>query len=443
MDPAEGSTMSEVQMERTRIDRWFRRAAAGIAAACLVGPCLVAVPQLAGGAVARHGGVSLLTLVVTRNTVDDLSTQRTTTNTRQFSSIDVQPDTTPENVDLTWGSPAAPGHLQVVSATPIVPGESYDVYHEFSDGAGGGCGLGYAGGLGSVRVDQISFSSGVLRSFAAHVSCSGGMDSVWGSTDTTVAYGITPTTPGAGYYLYEGSGQITGFGNDSYLSYLGNLSDTTLNRPVVGMATTSDGGGYWMVAGDGGVFGYGDAPFYGSMGGQPLNLPIVGMAADAATGGYWMVASDGGIFAFNAPFYGSMGGRQLNRPIVGMAATPDGLGYWLVASDGGVFAYGDAAFHGSTGSITLNRPVVGMAGDAATGGYWFVASDGGIFAFDAPFLGSMGGMQLSAPIVGMAASSTGGYWLTGSDGAVYGFGAPTSGGLAGPGAPSDVVGLTS
>ena len=42
-----------------------------------------------------------------------------------------------------------------------------------------------------------------------------------------------------------------------------------------------------------------------------------------------VVASDGGIFAFgDAPFYGSMGGQPLNKPVVGMAATPTGHGYW-------------------------------------------------------------------------------------------------------------------
>ena len=43
------------------------------------------------------------------------------------------------------------------------------------------------------------------------------------------------------------------------------------------MQSTDDGGGYWFVASDGGIFAYGDAPFQGSMGGQPLNKPMVGM----------------------------------------------------------------------------------------------------------------------------------------------------------------------
>ena len=186
------------------------------------------------------------------------------------------------------------------------------------------------------------------------------------------------------------------------------------------------------MASDGGIFAFGDAPFYGSMGGQPLNQPIVGMAATPTGDGYWLVASDGGIFAFgDAPFYGSMGGQPLNQPIVGMAATPsgrgllagglrrrhlrlrrrpvlrvdgrpapqpahrghgrhpDGPGLLVVASDGGIFAFGDAPFDGSMGGQPLNQPIVGHgARPPADAGYWLVAADGGIFAFDAPFYGS-------------------------------------------------------
>jgi hypothetical protein len=297
-----------------------------IAGAMDVGAIVPAAPV---GATTPHGALSQLTLVNTRNVFTNLATPtggETSTHTQQFHSIIIQPDTGPKNVDLTWGSA---GSLQIASATPIVAGATYEITHpSFQDGAGGTCGELYPAGIGAAMVDQVSFSpTGTLLTFAARISCSGGADSIWASVTSTVAYDITPTTPGSGYYIYQGTGQITGFGNDHYLNYLGDLSNAALNRPVVGMATSTDGGGYWMVAGDGGVFSYGDAPFYGSMGGQQLNMPIVGMASDGSTGGYWMVASDGGIFSFNAPFHGSMGGQQLNKPIVGMAATPDGGGY--------------------------------------------------------------------------------------------------------------------
>ena len=128
------------------------------------------------------------------------------------------------------------------------------------------------------------------------------------------------------------------------------------------VAATPDGGGYWEVASDGGLFAFGDAPYFGSMGGQPLNKPIVGIAATPDGGGYWEVASDGGLFAFgDAPYFGSMGGQPLNKPIVGIAATPDGGGYWEVASDGGLFAFGDAPYFGSMGGQPLNKPIVGLA----------------------------------------------------------------------------------
>ncbi|HWE65956.1 MAG TPA: hypothetical protein VG298_04870 [Acidimicrobiales bacterium] len=261
----------------------------------------------------------------------------------------------------------------------------------------------------------------------------------------TAAFDLTPTTPGQGYYIYESDGTLSAFGNDSYLNYLGDLSTTNLNQPIVGMATTADGAGYWMVATDGGIFAFGDAAFHGSTGALRLNKPIVGMAATPDGGGYWLVASDGGIFAFgDAPFYGSTGGIHLNQPIVGMTPTADGKGYWLVASDGGIFSFGDAAFHGSTGALHLNQPIVGMAATPDGGGYWMVASDGGIFSFgDAPFYGSTGALQLNQPIVGMTPTPDGGgYTFTAADGGVFNFGdARFYGSLGGLGL-DDIVGIT-
>jgi hypothetical protein len=61
--------------------------------------------------------------------------------------------------------------------------------------------------------------------------------------------------------------------------------------------------------------------------------------ANAETLGTSILVTNTPLPAGNAPFYGSMGGQPLNKPIVGMAATPDGKGYWEVASDGGLFAF--------------------------------------------------------------------------------------------------------
>jgi len=307
-------------------------------------------------------------------------------------------------------------------------------------------GVGGASGTpGAVKVDQVAYTAGVptVLAFQFDFVCDfGGL----GSPEFvgTAAVNITPTTPGQGYYLFDSYGGLGGFGNDSYLNYLGDLTQLNLRAPVVAMATTPSGAGYWMTAGDGGVFSYGDARFYGSTGNLTLNQPVVGMAATHDGKGYWFVASDGGIFAYgDAGFYGSMGGSPLNKPIVGMAATADGKGYWLVASDGGVFSFGDAAFHGSAGNLPLVQPVVGMASTSDGKGYWLVASDGGVFAYgDAGFYGSTGNLQLTEPVVGMTtAPDNKGYWFTASDGGVFAFGsAPFDGSLGGQGY-TDIVGM--
>ena len=270
-----------------------------------------------------------------------------------------------------------------------------------------GCSPGIeANSQGAILVDQVSYvgaTPSVLAfqfDFVCDFGGAGGVSEFIG----TAAVNIAPTTPGQGYYLYGNDGSLTGFGNDSYLNYLGDLTQVPLNGPVVGMATTPDGAGYWMTAADGGVFSYGDAQFYGSTGNLTLNRPVVGMAATPDGKGYWFVAADGGIFSYgDAQFYGSMGGSPLNEPIVGMASTPDGRGYWLVAADGGVFAYGDARYLGSTGGTRLNAPIVGMLTVNNGSGYYLVAADGGVFAYgSATYFGSMGGRPLHMPVVGMA-----------------------------------------
>jgi hypothetical protein len=262
----------------------------------------------------------------------------------------------------------------------------------------------------------------------------------------TALSGLTISMTGLGsigYYQVNAQGAV-GYAGDA--AYYGDLSGTSLNKPIIGIAPTGDDGGYWLAASDGGVFNYGSAAFYGSAGALHLNKPIVGIAADSARGanGYWMVASDGGIFSYGgAQFYGSTGGMHLNQPIVGMATTLDGGGYWLVASDGGIFAYGDARFYGSTGGMHLNQPIVGMAPTPDNAGYWLVAADGGIFAFgDAQFYGSAGGMHLNQPIVDMAAMPDGGgYWFSAADGGLFNYGtAPFYGSGVGAGF-GQVVGM--
>jgi hypothetical protein len=137
-----------------------------------------------------------------------------------------------------------------------------------------------------------------------------------------------------------------------------------LNKPIIGIAATADGKGIWLVASDGGVFAYGDAPFYGSMGGQPLNQPITGIESDTAAGGYWLVAYDGGLFNFHAGYScGSLGGQGYSG-VVGMALNAPNLGYWLVTSDGSIFAlagFCDTPYYGDISGAHLDAPVVGVA----------------------------------------------------------------------------------
>jgi hypothetical protein len=290
-----------------------------------------------------------------------------------------------------------------------------------------------------LQLDQFDWTT-TLNSFAAQVYCSNAYITVVGSIALTAAN----TTPNQGYYLYDNYGDTYGFGNDSFLTYLGNPGFLNLNAPVVSMVPTPDGGGYWMTAGDGGVFAYGDAHFYGSTGNIHLAKPVVGMAATPDGKGYWFVASDGGVFSYgDAGFHGSTGNIHLAKPVVGMAATPDGKGYWLVAADGGIFAFGDAHFYGSAGNIHLAKPIVGMAATPDGKGYWFVASDGGVFSYgDAGFFGSAGNIRLTQPVTGMLPSPDGrGYALVADDGGLFCYGdAQFRGSLGGEGI-TGVVGM--
>ncbi len=346
--------------------------------------------------------------------------------------------------------PGPPMSVSIYTGATGVPLKIGQVYGSGATGSvtvtnTNNCGSDIVGDTATAIIDQLTTIGSEVTSAAVQFTCTaaaGPYLALYGA----LPYNAVPSTPHGGYYTYEANGAITSFGNDSYLSYLGDLSVSALNRPIVGMAQTHDGGGYWMVASDGGIFAYGDAGFYGSAGNLPLNKPIVGMAATPDGKGYWLVASDGGIFAYgDAGFYGSTGNIHLNSPVVGMAATPGGNGYWLVASDGGIFAYGDAGFYGSTGNIHLNKPVVGMTPTLDGMGYWFVATDGGIFAYgDATFRGSTGNIALAQPVVGMAITADGsGYWLTAADGGIFAFNAPYFGSLPSLGVSvTDVVGIS-
>jgi hypothetical protein len=166
--------------------------------------------------------------------------------------------------------------------------------------------------------------------------------------------GLAATPDGGGYRELERDGLVESFG-DAFPE-----STAPGSLDAVGVAAPSDqvyleAFASGQVLEQAGTFDV----FHASL--PALNAPIVGIAS-TTTGPYWLAAADGGVFGLDqAPFLGSMGGQPLDSPIVGIAATPDGGGYWLVASDGGVFSFGDAAFMGSTGATRLNAPIVGMA----------------------------------------------------------------------------------
>ncbi len=200
--------------------------------------------------------------------------------------------------------------------------------------------------------------------------------------------GIAANPAKTGYWIATKTGDVHNFGAapapaKPHISSYG----ASVNN-IVAIAAAPSGAGYYLVGSDGGVYAF-DAPFHGSMGGQPLNQPMVGMAV-RSQGGYWLVGADGGVFSYGgAPFLGALSGTRLSKPIVAIEATPSGNGYWLVGADGGVFNYGDAKLHGSLASTVLNAPINSISRTASGNGYWLSASDGGVFAYgDAQYAGN-------------------------------------------------------
>jgi hypothetical protein len=222
-----------------------------------------------------------------------------------------------------------------------------------------------------------------------------------GTLGGAVAVHLEPTPTGSGYWVVDSTGGVHSFGDATDHGHL-DPAGLAPGETVTSLSTTPTGRGYWIFTNRGRVFPFGDAAFLGDMTGTKLNGPVLGSVATPTGKGYYMVASDGGIFAFgDAAFAGSMGGRKLNAPVQSLVPDADGSGYWLVASDGGIFAF-DAPFHGSMGATRLNKPITGMI--RYSDGYLMVGGDGGIFNFStAPFSGSLGGKPPASPVVAVAA----------------------------------------
>jgi hypothetical protein len=449
--------------DRRSLEGVVHRAAAAVVAVLCTLAFAVGLSAPAGAAVGRTGaffgphdpGVTphasvrahdVAALTVANIVVTDLSTNKATV----YSTSSVSPNTgCLQNQTFICLKLGDAGGFMLTVRSPLQAGQVYSDLMGLATVTVNGASCGEFGdpepaSVFDVELDQYHptpASPVPYDTFGAQFDCTNPAFDISG----TIAYNIVPTDPQDGYYIFGQQGELTGFGNDNYLSYLNGAQYYNLNAPIVGMAPTPDGAGYWMVGSDGGVFASGNAAFYGSTGNLRLNKPVVGMATTADGGGYWFVASDGGIFAYgDAQFYGSTGNLHLNKPIVGMTSTPDGGGYWLVASDGGLFAYGDAQFYGSTGNIHLNKPIVGMASTPDGGGYWLVASDGGIFAYgDAQFYGSTGNLHLNKPIVGMAAAPDGGgYWFVASDGGLFNYGSAAFAGSLGDAGVTDAAGMS-
>jgi hypothetical protein len=215
---------------------------------------------------------------------------------------------------------------------------------------------------------------------------------------------IEPSPGGRGYWFVIKDGTISGGGSVRTFG-VAPLPPLRKGEEITAISGTKSGNGVWLFSNQGRVFPYGDAPFLGDMSGTKLNGPVLDSIVTPSGNGYYMVASDGGIFTFgDAAFYGSMGATKLNKPVQSLVPDTYGTGYWLVASDGGIFAF-EAPFYGSMGDTPLAKPVTGMVGFG--NGYLMVGEDGGIFTFgDAPFFGSLGDNPPAVPIVSVAVLNT-------------------------------------
>ena len=116
-------------------------------------------------------------------------------------------------------------------------GQTIQVNQEYDSGQGsasviiswpgGGCASDGLGGEATFEVNQLVRSGGgATTAYAVQFFCFSSTSLVEGA----LANNVTPTTPKQGYYTFGSDGTISGFGNDNYLAYLGNLG-ATLSTP--------------------------------------------------------------------------------------------------------------------------------------------------------------------------------------------------------------------
>ena len=134
--------------------------------------------------------------------------------------------------------------------------------------------------------------------------------------------------------------------NTGQLLHFGDLSSGSPTDEMF-IVSTPTGTGYWIATQKGVVSVFGDAGSYGDLSEITLNKPIVGMGSTPTGLGYWLVASDGGIFTFgDAQFFGSGPGKNVNSDFVEILTSPRISGYALVAATGEVLNFGDMKLAG-------------------------------------------------------------------------------------------------
>ena len=150
-------------------------------------------------------------------------------------------------------------------------------------------------------------------------------------------------------------GTVYAFGD---ARWLGNAA-VPAGGTAVDLEPTPSGNGYWVVDGRGAVSPFGDAARLGSA--RPAALAagetVTSLSATPTGRGYWIFTTRGRVVPFgDAGVYGDMAKVALNGPVLDSIPTPTGRGYYMVASDGGIFAFGDAHFAGSMGGQEAQRP---------------------------------------------------------------------------------------
>lgn len=238
--------------------------------------------------------------------------------------------------------------------------------------------------------------------------------------------GIVATVDGQGYWLVQGNGTVSAFGDAHGYGSLA-AARALATGGAVGMARTYDGHGYWVATAEGAVYGFGDAHDYGSLASKQAKAAglIVSITPTPNGKGYWLLSAGGHVYGFGDAKVIGMPTSHL-APFDAIDARPDG-GYVVTAGDdGAVYLFpGNEFASGGPGNEEATT-LVGTAITPSGNGAWQAGMDGGVSTWgDAGFYGSLPGQGVtpSAPISAIGATPDGrGYWLLGAKGHLYTFG---------------------